>query len=77
MTESSEQKTILTTGEVAMRLGYSDDHVRRLCENGYFDGDPTQGIAGAYRICVGAHWRIPNEAVDHFLTVRRATVRRR
>lgn len=57
----------LSSGQVAVMLGCSDDAVRRLCENGAFDGDAARGIPGAWRACVGAHWRIPKDAVDWFL----------
>lgn len=72
-----EQKTVLTTGEVAVKLGYSDDQVRRMCEDGRFDGDAERGVPGAYRACVGAHWRVPMTAVELFLERRRAEVRKR
>ena len=72
-----DDKAWLTTGEVAVRLGYSPDQIRIMCENGRFDGDPANGIPGAYRLCVGAHWRVPRAAVDHFLSGLRSTVRRR
>jgi len=71
-----EEKQVLTTGEVALRLGYSDDQVRRLCEDGRFDGDAERGVQGAYRACVGAHWRVPAIAVDLFLEQRRGEIRR-
>lgn len=72
-----EEKTVLTTGEVAARLGYSDDQIRRMCEDGRFDGDGERGVPGAYRACVGAHWRVPVAAVDLFLERRRVQVVRR
>jgi hypothetical protein len=72
-----EQKQVLTTGEVAVRLGYSDDQIRRMCADGRFDGDAARGVSGAYRACVGAHWRVPAAAVEFFLAQRRTQVRRR
>lgn len=72
-----EEKSVLTTGEVGQKLGYSDDQVRRLCESGRFDGDPERGVPGAYRACVGAHWRVPIAAVELFLEFRNKRVRRR
>lgn len=72
-----EQKAVLTTGEVAARLGYSDDQIRRMCEDGRFDGNPDRDVPGAYRPCVGAHWRVPLAAVDEFLARSRSHVRRR
>lgn len=73
----SEEKEWLTTGEVALRLGFSPDQIRIMCENGRFDGDPASGIPGAYRLCVGAHWRVPRAALEHFLKSLRPTVGRR
>jgi len=71
-------RSILTTVDVAARLGYSDDQVRRMCELGRFDGNEKSGVPGAYRACVGGHWRIPLAAVDLFLaSARPRTVRRR
>ena len=58
---------LFSTTDVAARLGYSDDQVRRMCEAGRFDGDPKTGIPGAYRAGVGGHWRIPATAVEWFL----------
>ena len=72
-----EEKSVLTTGEVGQKLGYSDDQIRRLCEDGRLDGDPERGVPGAYRACVGAHWRVPAAAVAVFLERRRARVVRR
>ena len=72
-----EEKRVLSTGEVAQRLGYSDDQVRRMCEDGRFGGDPLGGVEGAYRACVGAHWRIPAAAVEMFLEQRRAQIKKR
>jgi hypothetical protein len=57
---------MLTTTDVAGQLGYSDESVRRMCESGCFDGDTDKGVPGAFRLGVGAHWRIPPAAVDHF-----------
>jgi hypothetical protein len=72
-----EEKQVLTTGEVAGMLGYSEDQVRRMCEAGRFDGDEASGVQGAFRACVGAHWRIPRGAVECFLERCRPKVRRR
>lgn len=43
----------VTTGLVARRLGYSDRHVRRMCEQGKVAGARRQGKDG--------DWRIPSE----------------
>ena len=72
-----EEKLLLSTGEVAQRLGYSDDQVRRMCEDGCFCGNPARGVEGAYRACVGVHWRIPAAAVELFLKQRRAQIKKR
>lgn len=64
---AAEEKSILSTGEVAVMLGVSDDFVRRLCENGALDGDMSKGIEGCWRAGVGAQWRIPRKAVQWFL----------
>lgn len=61
-------KPMLTTVEVAAWLGYSAEKVRRMCEDGRFDGDVE--TPGAFRDCVGAHWRVPREAVELFLKQR-------
>lgn len=71
------QKMVLTTSEVGGWLGYSEAQVRRLCEDGRFDGDQRRGIQGAYRACVGAHWKVPRAAVECFLEASRPRVRRR
>lgn len=77
VTMPDEEKTMLTTTDVAAQLGYSDDQIRRMCESGRFDGDAARGIPGAYRACVGAQWRIPRDAVECFLEgVRPKVVRR-
>lgn len=65
---SIEALDVLTTNEVATWLRYSDDQVRRMCEDGRFDG--------AYRASVGAHWRIPKIAVERFLESARPKVRK-
>lgn len=44
------QERWLTTGQVARRLGWSDDTIRRRCEDGT--------ISGALRLGEG-QWRIP------------------
>ena len=67
----------LTTTDVAGELGYSDDQVRRMCEEGKFDGDAESGVPGAYRAGVGAHWRIPPAAVELFMMRIRSRVVRR
>jgi hypothetical protein len=67
----------LTTTDVANRLGYSDDQVRRMCELGRFDGDYKRGVPGAFRACVGGHWRIPVAALEHFQESMRSRVVRR
>lgn len=67
MMASAPEKRVLTTAEVAVMLGASDDFVRRLCEQGQLDGDPQLGIEGCWRSGVGAQWRIPREAVECFL----------
>lgn len=77
MTFEPPSKHVLTTTEVARWLGYSDDQIRRMCDEGRFDGDEAQNVPGAYRVCVGAHWRIPRAAVELFLKRRRARVVRR
>lgn len=66
---------MLTTAEVALWLGYSREQVRRMCEDGLFDGDAE--TEGAFRICVGGHWRVPRGAVELFLRARAARLRRR
>lgn len=63
------QPVIMTTIQVAKRLVYSDDQVRRLCEDGK--------LPGAYRSGVGGHWRVPESAVLAFLDGVRPKVRRR
>lgn len=74
----ADAKTVLTTVDVAARLGCSDDQVRRMCELGRFDGDAASNVPGAWRACVGGHWRIPAAAVEHFLaSIRARTVVRR
>ncbi len=60
---------IYGTIDVARRLGYSDDQIRRMCEAGRFPG--------SYRAGVGTQWRIPESAVAAFLDGVRPTVRRR
>lgn len=67
MMADAPEKKVLTTTEVAMMLGTSDDFVRRLCEQGQLDGDPGQSIEGCWRPGVGGKWRIPRCAVEWFL----------
>lgn len=74
---ADEGQAMLTTTDVAGRLGYSEEHVRRLCEQGRFDGAPSRGVPGAYRLGLGCHWRIPSAAVDHFLESTKPKVVRR
>lgn len=77
MEDDREIDAMLTTTDVAGRLGYSDDAVRRMCEQGRFDGDPVKGIGGAYRAGLGSHWRIPIAAVDLFVERSRPRIVRR
>jgi hypothetical protein len=77
MAEEQEATIMLTTTDVAGRLGFSEEHVRRLCEAGRFDGAPASGVPGAFRLGLGCHWRIPQAAVDHFLASTRPKVSRR
>lgn len=72
-----EDPDMLTTTDVAGRLGYSDDTVRRLCEQGCFDGDRKRGVPSAWRPGVGAHWRIPVAAVELYVERVRTRVLRR
>lgn len=72
-----ERPAMLKTTEVAAELGFSEEQIRRWCEEGRFDGDAAQGISGAWRAGVGAHWRIPRGAVELFLAKRQAVVVRR
>lgn len=67
---------MLTTTQVGAELGYSEEQVRRMCEAGRFDGDASRGISGAWRVGVGAHWRIPRGAVEVFREKTAAVVRR-
>lgn len=67
---------MLTTTDVAGRLGYSDEQIRRMCELGKFDGD-GKGVPGAFRPGIGAHWRIPLAALEHFLASSRPKVVKR
>ncbi len=59
----------LTTVEAAEALGYSEDSIRRSCEQGVFEG--------AYRNGPTGHWRIPRASVEKFREANRAKVRRR
>jgi hypothetical protein len=77
MMAADERPAMLSTAEVGLLLGYSEDQIRRWCEAGRFDGDEAKGIDGAWRASVGAHWRIPRAAVDLFVEKARAMVRRR
>jgi excisionase family DNA binding protein len=61
-------EVVHTSTEVASRLRYSDEHIRRLCEDGRFPD--------AYRTGVGAHWRIPESAVQAFFQETRPKRRR-
>jgi hypothetical protein len=77
-TNADDPNAVLTTTDVAARLGYSEAQVRRMCEAGRFDGDAVTGVPGAYRAGVGAHWRIPVAAVELFMRRQlRSTVVRR
>jgi hypothetical protein len=75
--DDREIDTMLTTTDVAGKLGYSDDAVRRMCEQGRFDGDPANGVPGAYRAGLGSHWRIPLAAVEAFVARSRPRIVRR
>lgn len=75
--EDREEETLLTTTDVAGKLGYSDDAVRRMCEQGQFDGDPKAGVPGAFRAGLGSHWRIPLAAVEAFRARTRPRIVRR
>jgi hypothetical protein len=72
-----DDPTMLTTTDVAGKLGCSVDRVRRMCEDGHFAGDAKTGVPGAWRAGVGSHWRIPLAAVEHFFARMRARVTRR
>lgn len=63
---------MLGTSDVAGLLGCSDDRVRRMAEEGAFDGDPKSGVPGAWRSGLGSHWRIPIAAVELFRARTRA-----
>lgn len=67
---------MLTTTDVAGKLGYSEESVRRMCEQGRFDGDGER-VPGAFRLGLGAHWRIPIAAFEHFRASLRPKVVRR
>lgn len=73
---ADEGQIMLTTTDVAGRLGYSEEQVRRMCEAGRFDGDGN-GAPGAYRLGLGCHWRIPAAAVERFLAGIRPKIVRR
>ena len=72
---TNEDQTMLTTTDVAGRLGVSDDKVRRMCEEGVFDGEGT--APSAWRGGVGQHWRIPLSAVERFIDRTRTRILRR
>lgn len=65
--DNYREQEMLTTVDVAGRLGYSEATVRRLCEEGKFEGDESRKIPGAWRAGLGSHWRIPAAAFDHFV----------
>lgn len=58
-----------TTSEAAEFLGYSEDSVRRLCEQGGFEGAFRNGPTG--------HWRIPRASIEKFREDNRPKVLRR
>lgn len=72
-----DDPTMLTTSDVAAKLGCSADRVRRMCEEGHFDGNRAGAVPGAWRSGVGSHWRIPLAAVEHFFERSRSRVLRR
>lgn len=76
MMVADERPTMLSTAEVAVWLGYSEEQIRRWCEAGRFDGDEGKGVDGAWRASVGSHWRIPRAAVELFREKAKAAVRR-
>lgn len=67
---ADEDPAMLSTTAVAGELGCSDDQVRRMCEQGCFDGDTKAGVPGAWRPGVGGQWRIPAAALAHFREAR-------
>lgn len=69
MVEAPQAKTVYTTTAAGQLLGYSDEHIRRLCEAGKFPG--------AYRAGVSGHWRLPENDVIAFREASRPKVRRR
>lgn len=75
--EEDGDQDMLTTTDVAGRLGYSEATVRRLCEEGRFDGDAKNKVPGAWRAGLGAHWRIPVAAVEHFVDASKPKIVRR
>ncbi len=58
MSAPPKRARFLSTGQVARKLGFSDDWVRRRCD------DKT--IAGAFRIG-HSQWRVPAEWVEAHL----------
>ncbi|TFJ92538.1 helix-turn-helix domain-containing protein [Lentibacillus salicampi] len=55
-TNKERNQQFYTTSEAARKLGLSDQTIRRMCENGKFEGAYRSG---------GGHWRIPE---DNFIT---------
>jgi excisionase family DNA binding protein len=62
-----DQATVYTTGTLAKLLGYHENHVRTMCEQGRFPG--------AYGGGGGRQWRIPDEAVQAFKAACRPKIR--
>ncbi len=62
-------RAVLTTSVIATRLGYSEMHIRRMCDDGLFPN--------AYRVRPGGHWRIPEADVIAFIQSTRPKVRAR
>ena len=60
MTKRSDVECHLSTGDVAKRLGFSNERVRQLIAKGYFPG--------AWRLSgKRAQWRIPESDVAAFV----------
>lgn len=69
MDEAPQARTVYTTTAAGQVLGYSDEHIRRLCEAGQFPGAFRRGASG--------HWRVPESAIEAFREANKPKVRRR
>jgi excisionase family DNA binding protein len=61
-------EAVHTSTELSRRLRYSSEDIRKLCDEGR--------LPGAFRKGAGAHWRIPESAVQAFLEETRPKRRR-